>query len=78
MNLFTLLALLILPLSVSAQTLLECHPRDGKFEVKEIVVGNVVINSDQVILFQQIPIFETVSFDPIKAVTETTRTGTWT
>lgn len=78
MNFLTLLSLLILPLSVSAQSLLECHPRDGKFETREIVVGNVVINSDEVILFQQVPVFESVSFDVKKAVTETSRTGSWT
>lgn len=78
MSLFTFFALLILPLSVSAQTLLECHPREGKFETQEIIVGNVVINTDQVILFQQIPIFESVTFDVKKAVTETSRTGSWT
>lgn len=78
MNLVTTFALLALPLSVSATTLLECHPRDGKFDVKELVVGDLVINSDQVILFQQIPVFENVTFDPAKAVKESSRTGSWT
>jgi hypothetical protein len=78
MNFFTYLALLILPLSVSAQTLLECHPREGKFDVQEIVVGNVVIDTDQVTLFQQTPVFESVTFDVKKAVRETSRTGSWT
>lgn len=77
MNWFTTLAILILPFSVSAQTLLECRPTEGKFEVRELVVGNIVLNSDEVILFQQIPVFETVSFDAKKVETETTRTGTW-
>ena len=77
MNFFTYLALLILPLSVSAQTLLECHLADGKFDVQEIVVGNVVIDNDQVILFQQTPVFESVTFDVKSAVRETSRTGSW-
>lgn len=78
MNLLTALMLMTLPLSVSAQTLLECYPRDGKSAVQEIVVGNVVINSDEAILFQQAPVFEIVSFDAKQAMTETSRTGSWT
>lgn len=78
MNLFTAFMLFVLPLSVSAQTLLECHPREGKFDTQQIVVGNVVIKSDEVILFQQTPVFEIVSFDVKKAETETSRTGSWT
>lgn len=77
MNWLTTLAVFILPLSVSANTLLECKPTEGKFEVRELVVGNIVINSDEVILFQQIPVFETVTFDAKKVETESSRTGTW-
>ncbi len=77
MNVFTLLLMLMLPMAVSANTLLECKPAEGKFEVRDIVVGNVVINSDEVILFQQVPVFETVTFDAKKVETESTRTGTW-
>lgn len=78
MNIFTAFMLFALPLSVSAQTLLECHPREGKFDVREVVVGNVVIKADEVILFQQTPVFEIVTFDMKKAVTETSRTGSFT
>ena len=78
MNLCTFFILLILPLSVSANSILECHPREGKYDHSEQVVGNIVIKSDEVILFQLAPVFETVSFDLKNAVTETTRTGTWT
>ena len=78
MNLCTFFILLILPLRVSANSILECHPREGKYDHSEQVVGNIVIKSDEVILFQLAPVFETVSFDLKNAVTETTRTGTWT
>lgn len=72
------LILLTLPLTVSANTLLECHHRDSKFGFNEVIIGNVAITSDELILFQLIPYFETVSFDLKNAVQETGRTGSWT
>lgn len=77
MNLIKFFMLMLLPLTVSAQTLLECHPRDGKFEVQDLVVGNVVIGEQEVILFQLIPVFENITFDAKTAVKENTRTGSW-
>lgn len=78
MNWFLSFVMFALPISASASTLLECHPRDGKFGVRDIVVGNVVLNGDEVILFQQEPVMETITFDAKKAVQETSRTGSWT
>ncbi len=75
---FMLAGLLMLSaVSASATTLLECFPRDGKFDFKQIVVANIVIQPREVIMFQQVPVFESVSFNPKTAKTESTRTGTW-
>jgi hypothetical protein len=78
MKFFALLMILTLPISVSANTILECFPRDGKFDVRDVVIGNIVINSKRVILFQEVPVFESVRFDVSKAVQESSRTGSWT
>lgn len=78
MNLFTFFALLILPLSVSATSILECHAREGKFDHEESIFGRVVITPAAVVLFKFRPVSETIVFDIRRASTETTRTGTWT
>lgn len=78
MNLFTFFALLILPLSVSAKSILECHTRQGKFAHEEETFGKVVITPAAVVLFKFKPVSETIVFDIRRASTETTRTGTWT
>lgn len=70
MNLFTAFMLYVLPLSVSAATLLECKPMEGDFQTREIVLANIVVNSDKVMLFQQAPVFESVTFEVKKAVKE--------
>lgn len=64
-------------LTASATTLLECYPRDGKNDIQQIVVANIVIQPREVIMFQQVPVFESVSFNPKTAKTESTRAGTW-
>lgn len=78
MKTFLSLAFFALSLEANAQTLLECKPRDGKFEVRQTIIGNVVVNADEVIFFQLLPVFRTVSFDAKKAVRETSRSGSWT
>ncbi len=77
MNFMTTLALLTLPMSVSATTLLECQPREGKFEVQQQVIGHILIQSKTVTLFQELPVFETVNFKTSTAIQGTTRTGSW-
>lgn len=69
--------LMLSAFSASATTLLECYPRDGKYDIQQIVVANIVIQPREVIMFQQVPVFENVSFNPKTAKTESTRTGTW-
>jgi hypothetical protein len=64
-------------LSASATTLLDCYPRKGKFEIQEIQVGSLLIQPHEVIWFQQLPVFENLSFNPKTAKTEPSRTGNW-
>lgn len=78
MNLFTFFALLILPLSVSATSILACHTRQGKFAHEDETSGKVVITPAAVVLFKFKPVSETFVFDIRRASTETSRTGTWT
>jgi len=77
MKAFLTLAILI-SFGAHAQTLLECKPRDGKFEVRNTVVADLVILKDQVLMTQYLPVFRNVTFDVAKAETTSTRTGAWT
>jgi hypothetical protein len=69
--------LLLSAASASATSLLECYPRSGKFDIQQIVVAYIVIQPREVTMFQQVPVFESVSFNPKTAKTELTRTGNW-
>ena len=69
---------LLFSFGVNAQTVLECKPRDGKFEVSQTVIADLVILKDQVLMTQYLPVFRNVTFDVAKAESTSTRTGAWT
>jgi hypothetical protein len=69
MNPIIIFVLMLLPLSVSAQTILECRVLDWYNQPRELV-GSLVLLEDEAILFQQYPYFRSISFDMKKATSD--------
>jgi len=67
MTWFTLFVILTLPLSVSAQTFLECHQADGRNGVKDAILATVSVSTTAITLSMTSPV-KTVSFDIKKGV----------